>query len=242
MFQNVLNYIIAILILDQLISALMQLLQDRIGLLWSTVLQDPLDHATAIGMSWQAADLKWSPLHKSHFRMLISDSCVPVRWKSWWWTADERVPHTRYTFAPRGCHSDPWRTWARFLPTPKWWSLAVPREHSPKPSGSLDIRTFAMPRIEHWTGADSLEMTISIFHSERTKTVSYLLHQLGLLLRSSMLKKLLDNVIAKDIGHEVVSRGQDLVEHCLLLGWNCSLQLLLDESAIYRTIIVIHKL
>ena len=45
-----------------------------------------------------------------------------------------------------------------------------------------------------------------------------------------MLKELLDDVVAKDVGHQGVSRGQDLIEDHLLFGGCGALQLLLDES------------
>ena len=44
-----------------------------------------------------------------------------------------------------------------------------------------------------------------------------------------MLKELLDDVVAKDVGHQGVCRRQDLVEDHLFLSRSGTLQLLLDE-------------
>ena len=44
-----------------------------------------------------------------------------------------------------------------------------------------------------------------------------------------MLKELLDDVVAKDVGHQGVRRRQDLVEDHLLFSRSGPLQLLLDE-------------
>merc|ERR1719239_45316 len=56
-----------------------------------------------------------------------------------------------------------------------------------------------------------------------------LAHQLGLLLCRAKLKELLDHVVAKHVGHQLVGSNENLLEDKLLLPRSSSLQLLLDE-------------
>lgn len=57
MLQDMLDYIISILILHELLRVLVKLLQDREGLVGETVFQDPLDHPTAIWVRRQSKHL-----------------------------------------------------------------------------------------------------------------------------------------------------------------------------------------
>ena len=52
---------------------------------------------------------------------------------------------------------------------------------------------------------------------------NYLLNQGCLLFRGAKLKKFLDDIVSKDVSHEIVGWGEDLVEDILLLIWNCTL-------------------
>ena len=54
-----------------------------------------------------------------------------------------------------------------------------------------------------------------------------------------MFKKLLDDIVAKDVRHERVSRGQNLVEDHFFFGRAGPFQFLLDEP---RTVLVLRKL
>ena len=56
------------------------------------------------------------------------------------------------------------------------------------------------------------------------------LGQCLLLLGKAKLKELLDDVVAKDIGHQAVGCTQDLTEDHLSFGWSSTLQLLLYEA------------
>jgi hypothetical protein len=67
----------------------------------------------------------------------------------------------------------------------------------------------------------------------------YLLGEGRLLLRSAELEELLDDVIAKDVGHEGVSGREDLLEHKLLLVGRGSLQFLLNET---RSVLILAEL
>ena len=57
MFQDMLNDIVPILILHKSLSVLVQFLQYGTSLFWHAVLQDALDHTTAIRMSGQGIHL-----------------------------------------------------------------------------------------------------------------------------------------------------------------------------------------
>ena len=50
MFENVLNDIVAVLVLEELISVGMEFLQDWTSLIGQAVLKDPLDDSTTIRM------------------------------------------------------------------------------------------------------------------------------------------------------------------------------------------------
>ena len=58
----------------------------------------------------------------------------------------------------------------------------------------------------------------------------HLLRQDGLLLLSSMLEELLNNVVPKDVCHELQGIGLDLSKNLFLLIAVGRLQLLLDET------------
>ena len=66
--------------------------------------------------------------------------------------------------------------------------------------------------------------------SERQHVASHPLRQGLLLVGGAELEELLDDVVAEDVGHQAVGRGEDLAEHHGLLLRGCALQLLLDES------------
>ena len=59
--------------------------------------------------------------------------------------------------------------------------------------------------------------------------ITHLVDQLGFLLCRAELKEFLDDVITKDVRHQTVGGGEDLLEHQLLLSGRGPLQLLLDE-------------
>ena len=59
---------------------------------------------------------------------------------------------------------------------------------------------------------------------------SHPLRQGLLLVGGAELEELLDDVVAEDVGHQAVGRGEDLAEHHRLLLRGRPLQLLLDES------------
>ena len=54
-----------------------------------------------------------------------------------------------------------------------------------------------------------------------------------------MLKELLDDIVAKDVSHQAMGRGQNLIEDHLLLGRRGPFQLLLDEPG---AMLVLRKL
>lgn len=56
---------------------------------------------------------------------------------------------------------------------------------------------------------------------------TYFLGQCGFLFRSAEFEKLLNDVVAEHVGHQVVRGGQYLREHQLLLGRGSPFQLLL---------------
>ena len=68
----------------------------------------------------------------------------------------------------------------------------------------------------------------------------HLIDQLGLLLWRSELKEFLDDVVPKDVRHQTVGGGKDLLEDQLLLGGRCSLQLLLDEPGAVLVLAELH--
>ena len=53
---------------------------------------------------------------------------------------------------------------------------------------------------------------------------------MAFLVSATKLKELLDDIVAKHVGHQAVGSRQDFLEDQLLLSWSCTLQLLLDES------------
>ena len=53
---------------------------------------------------------------------------------------------------------------------------------------------------------------------------------MAFLVSATKLKELLDDIVAKHVGHQAVGRRQDFLEDQLLFSWSCTLQLLLDES------------
>ena len=55
--EDVLDDVVAVLVLNQPLRVLVQLLQDRSRLLLGAVLQDPLDHATPVRMRGQSEHL-----------------------------------------------------------------------------------------------------------------------------------------------------------------------------------------
>jgi hypothetical protein len=57
-FQNMLDDVISVLVLKQRLDAGVKLVQDEGGLLQTAVLQDTLNHATAVGMGGQRENLK----------------------------------------------------------------------------------------------------------------------------------------------------------------------------------------
>ena len=68
----------------------------------------------------------------------------------------------------------------------------------------------------------------------------HLVHQLGFLLWRSELKEFLDDVVPKDVRHQTVGGGEDLLEHQLLLSGSGSLQLLLDEPGAVLVLAELH--
>lgn len=70
-------------------------------------------------------------------------------------------------------------------------------------------------------------------------TTTYLLRQCRFLFGRAELEELLNDIVAKHIGHQAVSGSQYLWEHQLLLGRGSPLQFLLYES---RAVLVLGKL
>ena len=68
-----------------------------------------------------------------------------------------------------------------------------------------------------------------------------LVYELAFLVSSTKLEELLDDVVAKHIGHEAVSRRQNLLEDQLFLVWSRTLQLLLNESGAMLILTKLHN-
>lgn len=85
-----------------------------------------------------------------------------------------------------------------------------------------------------------LNHSAAVHLSRQSQHMSLHLVRQNLLLRLiPMLKQLLDDVVAKDIGHQLQAVGLDLAEHLLLLVAVGSFQFLLDET---RAVLVAAKL
>lgn len=69
--------------------------------------------------------------------------------------------------------------------------------------------------------------------------MTYLLRQCRFLFRCAELEELLNNIVAKYIGHQAIRSGQYFREHQLLFGRGSPLQLLLYKS---RAVLVLGKL
>ena len=70
--------------------------------------------------------------------------------------------------------------------------------------------------------------------------ITHLVDQLGFLLCRAELEEFLDDVITKDVRHQTVGGGEDLLEHQLLLSGSGPLQLLLDEPGAVLVLAELH--
>lgn len=205
--QHMLDDIVAVLVLHKVVDVQHQLLQDGPRLRVRTVLQNALDDAAAVCVRRQREHLSRKRIQDEldelagHLLDALLDDVVAVL-----------VLHARHNVSVQLLDQQ------RLL-------VAVnhlQRLRKCQTNNDTAGRT---------GGTHLLDDAASVhLHGERHDVANKLLRKTALLLRAAVLKELLDDIVAKDVGHQRERLGQDLVKDHLLVGIQGNLQLLLDEA------------